>query len=157
MKLEKDTSKFDDMIKKYLTIEKQIDGALQSVVYPFLFRGDTSKQAERWETKGASEGKPWRPLNSNYAAKKLLKYKSYPGAGTKLLVATGRLLAANTGRPKESGDFRKLIQNGVLYVSIGLPYGSDVNKERDFTTFSHETYVEMKYLIKNYFSRALKP
>ena len=153
-----DTSKFDAWAKKMLSLDKQIAGALQTIVYPFLFDGDQSRQFLRWQSKGASEGSPWRPLTQKYAKQKLRRFAKFPGGGTRLLVATSRLLSANTGRPEESGDINKLIMNGVLYVRIGVPYAKFVHKfksggiNRDIMRFAPETYAEMKALVKGYFA-----
>jgi hypothetical protein len=153
MSIKIDSSKFDAWVKKALSIEKQIDGFLSREIYPYLFVGDTSKQAQRWMSQGASEGRMWRPLNSSYAKEKLKRFAKYPGGGTKLLIATGRLFGAMTGRPESSGDLNKMVQNGTLYVRIGVPYAKFVHNKRDIITFSGETYAEMRGMLKRYLAR----
>jgi hypothetical protein len=145
-----DNSKFLKWTQRMLGIDKQLDGALQTIVYPFLFEGDQSVQARRWMSQGASEGYPWKPLNKSYAKYKLKRYASYPGGGSKLLVAKSRLLGANTGRPTQGGDINKLIQNGTLYVRVAVPYAGYVNSDREIKRFSPETYRAVTDKVKQY-------
>ena len=150
MTIKMNTSKFDAWVKDALAIDKELNGFLNRVIFPFLFKGDSSRQAKRWMSKGASEGKVWAPLSPAYAKRKLSLFKSYPGSGTKLLVATSRLLAANTGRPQDPSDLSKVVQNGVLFVRIGVTYAGLVNRKRNFITFGGETYREMKKMLRDY-------
>lgn len=152
----RDNSKFDRWCQDMLSRERQADAALNSVVYPMLFKGDDSAQAQRWMSEGASEGEPWRPLTAAYAKRKLKKHAKDPGGGTKLLVATSRLLDANTGRPDQGGDLNKIVMNGVLHVRIGVPYAKFVNKQREIRHFSSGTYQNVKRAVRQYFSDRMK-
>jgi hypothetical protein len=152
-----DRSKFDAWAKRMLSMEAQKDAALQAIVYPMLFAGDGSAQAQRWMSEGASEGDVWSPLDPAYARRKLRKHAGDPGGGTKLLVATGRLLGANTGRPTESGDLNKVIQGGVLYVRLDVPYAKFVNKRREIKKFSAQTIQNVRAAVRQYFSDRIKP
>ena len=140
-----------------------------------LYRQYQNAQITRWMTEGASENQKWAPLNPSYALRKKrmygggLKYRyypslkltrpigtypSYPGKGTKTLIATGRLVGSVIGPNKEYqegvGDHRKIVTNSSLIVSTIVPYGSDVNKLRNFMTFAPKTIAEWKQNYKEW-------
>lgn len=108
-------------------------------------------QRTRWMTEGASEGKQWDPLSPRYSAWKRVHYKSYPGAGTRMLVATGRLQKGVIGM---SPDFRKVTTPRSLTISTAVEYAEHVNEARSFTTYSTKSLKEIltginKFLLKN--------
>ncbi len=110
---------------------------LNRVAYPELLR----IQRRRWETEGASEGDPWLPLNDTYRAKKLKMFRDYPGRGTKMLVATGRLIDSMT-KPGDP-DHYKLVTEKRIEVGTQLEYAKFVGELRDITTLSQDTVDEL--------------
>lgn len=163
-----DMSPFTKWKANALSQLSQFEGALKTVALPFFFESQQSRQAQRWVSSGSSEGKPWQPLSPAYAKAKpnrmvtdpvsgqKRRISSYPGGGSKLLVATGRLAQANLGTPLINEDYNVLIQNGVLYVRLNVPYAPFVNNKRDIVTFSAETYKKASQLMQAYFDKKMR-
>jgi len=119
-------------------------GWLNRVGYPMVI----NFQIARWQTEGASEGVLWKRLNERYRISKLERFKDYPGAGKKMLVATNRLYPSMTGREESY----KLVTNSRIEAGSFVPYGNDVNQERDITTLGDESVQKvvdglLKYLM----------
>lgn len=115
-----------------LKAAKNKDGFLKGYVYPEY----QYVQKQRWMTENATSdvtGGQWDRLNPMYETYKRKKFASYPGSGSRMLIAQYRLLPSVTG---ESKDSRVLIQNGKLGIFSALPYASFVNEKRPFDTFS---------------------
>jgi hypothetical protein len=111
---------------------KSKDGFLKSYVYPEY----QYVQKQRWISENATEdvtGGQWERLNPVYETYKKKKFASYPGSGSRLLIAKSNLLPSVVG---ESKDSRVLIQDGKLGIFSSLPYASYVNEKRPFDTFS---------------------
>lgn len=51
-------------------------------------------QKSRFITENESQTGRWLAINTAYAKYKTVKYKSFPGGGRKLLIATGRMMQA---------------------------------------------------------------
>ena len=139
---------------------------LTRVAYPMYQKW----QLERWQTENKSEGSKWKSLNPAYAEYKKSRYGGgpkyvtpkqkgygrwvqagnwprYPGGGTKMMIATGELVNAVTG--KKLTYHRRLIKAKQMAIGVTLPYAEDANKKRDFTKFKnanmkllHDMYAE---------------
>jgi len=108
-------------------------------------------QRQRWMTENASEGQMWEPLSPKYAKAKKSRFASYEGAGTKMLIATGKLKKSVIG-PGEG--FRKVTTPRSLTISTSVEYATHVNEDRSFTTYSEKSLNEIRrgvarFLFKN--------
>lgn len=108
-------------------------------------------QRKRWMTENASEGQRWESLNPDYARAKLTRFKSYEGAGTKMLIATGKLYKSVIG---PGTGFRKITTPRSLTISTTNEYAEHVDEVRTFTLFSRETWNKITqgiydYIVKN--------
>ena len=115
-----------------------VDGWLNRVAYPTVI----AKQRKRWETEGSSEGETWAPLNPAYAARKLKRFRDYPGAGRKMLIATSNLVSSVTG--DKTDNHYKLVSGNRLETGTTISYGAWVNEKRDFVTLDQATIDELK-------------
>lgn len=105
-----------EQIKKYLDRARLIDGYINSQIYPTYKR----RQNKRYQTENASEGTRWKPLNADYAKRKLTKFASYQGGGRKMMIATGRMKESVIG---PGADHRKIgPSKGRLEVYWTTPY-----------------------------------
>jgi len=120
-------------LKKMIERSNLVAGWLNRVAYPKILE----VQRMRWASEGNSEGSGWRQLKANYKTYKLKKYADYPGSGTKLLIATNRLVDSMTGKSK--AEHWKLVQKNKLEVGSFVPYAAFVDKERDITSLSKDT------------------
>lgn len=116
-------------------------------------------QTERFQTENASEGKPWDELNQDYKKSKLRRFKSFPGNGTKMMIATGTLAGAaiGPGAPFASEGIsahRALFTKNSMQISVdtsgvnaqGKPfkYARYANAKRPFMNFSEGHLDQMK-------------
>lgn len=178
----------DDITKRLVDLldrTKSVRALFTRVIYPMY----KNAQRERWQTEGASEGYAWLPLSVEYAKRKKImfgggvKFKwvggrpnpwapagswpSYPGTGTKMMIATGRLLSAvlGPGGGVTGGEkyHRMMATDTSLTVSInatesrsgkdpGSQYFKYANDSRKFMKFSNETIQQMRDVIKDYIS-----
>lgn len=82
-------------------LQDRLDGMLDKAnmqgaaarIYPLYQK----LQTERFMSENASEGSSWNSLTSKYAEAKLKSFRSYPGGGRKLLIATSSLAGAVIG------------------------------------------------------------
>jgi hypothetical protein len=105
----------------------------QRVILP-LFK---QAQLDRWESENSSQGEQWVPLNPHYAKRKRLKFASYPGAGSKLMIATDTLRQAATG----GTGFLKLITDDYIILGVdtgAVPYAAYPAATRPIMKFSDE-------------------
>jgi hypothetical protein len=159
-----------EMVRKGVVegLERMIDrkNALQGYLARNVYRRYQKAQMERFKTEGASEGPTWKPLSPKYAARKKIIYgggpkhkfvggsgegrpwepdgnwPSYPGKGTKMLIATGRLQKSVIGQ--ELKDHRVLVTGSKIEVSSTVPYGGYVEETRMvMSELSQETTDEM--------------
>lgn len=129
------TKSLNDMVKR----GRNADAFLNRVIYPEY----QNYQARRWMAAGPG----WKALNPKYAMRKKSVYASAPGAGSKLLIATGRLVGSVIGRTSgiESlgsaqgfKEHRKVVGRSKLVVSTINEYAEHVDEIRDFSTFDAE-------------------
>ena len=126
-------------------------------VYPMY----QALQVQRFETENASEGDHWADYKSKkYEQYKLKKFKTYPGAGSKMLVATGMLAGAVIGKSPGSpftdgaAQHRAMFTSDQMIISVeesgenpnGHPfnYAHFVAVVRPFMSFSGESLQAMK-------------
>lgn len=126
---------------------------LVRVAYPAY----QNAQRERWMTEGASQGSSWKPLNPAYRKYKLRRYgggtkynwiggqgqgrpwvpagtwPTYPGKGSKMMIATNTLYASVTG--DSTKNHRRVIDNRSMKIFTTVEYSEDVDKVRSFTIF----------------------
>ncbi len=146
-KLEVTHDGISEKLKTMLTRANGVSTFLQRVILPEYYKA----QEERWETENASEGETWTAIKPGYAAYKKRKFASFPGGGEKLLIATGKLAFAATGRTPSDGY--KLITNDSFVVGINdeaIPYGKYVAETRPIMKFSDDTVNSWKDQIARY-------
>lgn len=124
--------RMDAMIEK----GKSPRAFLERVVYPSYLRA----QMKRWMSEGRSDGvgsmPAWAPLSTVYKKAKLKRWAAAPGAGTKMLIAGGKLYQAVLD---EGPGHRKIVSEKSLIVGIDpaeVPYAKYVNAKRPFFIFS---------------------
>ncbi len=110
-----------------------VRGWLNRVGYPMIIEA----QRMRWASENATEGASWRPLSAKYEKYKTRKFASAPGGGRKMMIASGRLIAAVTG--DDPKDHYKLVEETRLSVGTTVPYAGYANEARNFTELSSAT------------------
>lgn len=125
-------------------------------------------QTERFKSENASQGARWQSLNPEYAEYKKKRYgggakrsggswKTFPGNGNKMMVATGTLAGAviGPGAPFQGTDkHRAMFTTNSMSVEVveggpnadGKPfeYASKANEVRPVMEFSEASLEEMK-------------
>lgn len=113
---------------------KAMQGYLNRIVYAQY----QNAQRTRWMTENASEGPDkWEPLNERYKKWKIGYYSGFPGNGSKMLIATGKLYQDVVERPN------KLVSDKSLEISWTTEYAPDVDMVRPFSVFGQETMNEI--------------
>lgn len=167
LKLKQDT--LQQRLDGILTQAKSSQGAAARI-FPLY----QQLQTKRFQTQNASEGEPWKPLNSTYALYKKKRYgggekrgkgqwRSWPGSGTKMLIGTSTLAGAVIGRgsPFEGTDKNVQVYKPYsLQISVntsgtnaeGKPfnYAEEVAATRPFMSFSPASIDKMKTEMKKY-------
>lgn len=142
-----------------VTLQKMTDRSNQAaafarVVYPIY----QQLQLDRFTSEGASEGFAWAKLSPMYSERKLKTFKSYPGSGRKLLIATSTLAGAIIGKGDHpffgTDKHRAMFKSQSMEISVensgtneaGKPfnYASHVNQDRPFMKFSDASIQKMK-------------
>lgn len=136
-----------EYFNKMIDRTKLVRGWLNRVAYPTIIQA----QRMRWVSEGASEGASWVPLNPSYAMRKLRRYANYPGAGRKLLIATGRLVGGVTG--DNPNDHYKLVKDTSLEVGTTINYAEYVNEVRNFTDLGDATTQHLAEQLSEYILR----
>lgn len=138
---------FEDRMNALVSRANTLEGYLNRVV----FRQYQKAQLKRWQTENASEGTKWTELNPKYARQKVRRYASFPGAGKALMIATGKLVDAATGR--DTSGLTKITSATGIRIAINLgevPYAAYAAKERPFMKFGPTTLGEMRSGLKNF-------
>lgn len=140
-----------DYLESMVKRGRSASAFLARVIYPSYQKA----QAQRWITEGSSQGSHWDPIQLSYAERKKKKYAQFPGSGNALLVGTGALLDAATGRGK--GALLTITDTSMIYgiSHQAIPYAGFVNEKRDIITFSSETRLDWKRKIIAYLKRGL--
>lgn len=158
----------NDIVKKMLARSKDLSGFLNRVAYPMLIE----MQRNRWVTENDGA---WRKLNATYQRYKLKRFAAFPGAGTKMMVATSQLYQAVTG--DDTKFHRKLVQDNTLTIAVqeessgskgrsrgkkkrhegfsgaevpAFTYAKYANEQRKFTDIKDTTLDEIKVQLKAY-------
>lgn len=132
-------SGIEGSLNKMLTRANTVSSYLDRVIFPKFQKA----QLERFKSENASQGDTWAPLNPEYAKRKRKKYAAYPGAGSAILIATGRLMKAATGQE----GYNKIVTNQGITIGVDLgavPYAGYVGSARPFMKFSDATIADWK-------------
>lgn len=139
-------------ILKSLEGVKEREKALQGYLNRNVVEQYRNAQRTRWMTENASEGQKWTRLNADYAKRKKKVYATYPGAGSKMLIATNRLFKSVIG-PGEG--FRKVTTPRSLTISTTVEYAPFVSEARDFTHFGKKTMSEIKRGVMRFVAKGI--
>jgi hypothetical protein len=114
-------------------------------------------QTERFKSENASEGEGWAPLTEKYRTQKTKRFKSYPGSGTKMMIATGTLAGAVigpgapfSGTEKHRALFSKtsmtiqIEESGTNAAGKKFDYAGFADEKRPIMEFSEDHLKEMK-------------
>ena len=133
-----------DQLKAMIDRSNAMQGFLNRNVYAMYKKF----QRTRWITEGESEGKKWERLNPLYAARKTKLYKQYPGGGKKMMIATGDLVDAATGK---SEKLHKIATNKQLILTIrGIEYATYADEKRTISQWSDKTMKEFFMAISDF-------
>src|SRR5271166_4593164 len=150
---------------------EEVESDFQGVMAKMLSRGASFQggaariyklyqmfQTERFESENSSEGSSWDDLTEPYKTYKLKRFKSFPGNGSKMMIATGTLAGAaiGPGAPFASEGIsahRALFtdQSMEIYIDTsgvnaeGKPfsYAKYANDKRPFMSFSEDHLNQM--------------
>lgn len=125
---DKITEKLDRMIDR----AKSTQAYFARIAYPMYQRA----QIERWQTENMSQGDRWKPLKPGYAKYKLRKYAGMDYGGSKILIATGKLLKSVVGPGQ---GHVAVFKNQFMEIGTLVDYAPDVAEERPFMKFGRET------------------
>lgn len=135
----------DGMVKR----ANMVPGYLNRVVY----RQYQNAQRERWTSENASQdftGGIWDRLSIPYQEYKFREFYDYPGAGSKILIATNRLQKSVIG---PSPEHQKIVTDRAIKIFTTVPYASYVDEKRTFTKFSQIFYRDVFKGLKDYLAR----
>ena len=164
------TKKGGDFSKHFDNLISRANAA-RTVLSVNVYKIYQNAQRKRWMTEGASEGKKWKALSPAYIERKKImygggqkhkwiggrgkgrpwtkagKWPSYPGKGTKMLIATNRLYESVVG---PHADHRKMVTEKRLIVGTRVKYAHDVNKVRPFNHWSKDTLDKMRLAVSKH-------
>lgn len=126
------TEKINAMVKRANTLPQFFQRNLK--------RRYLDAQKKRWMSENETaevDGGKWKELEPTYAAKKLTRFKGYPGGGRKMLIATNRLVDSILAR---STEYREVTGDKSWIVSTTVPYAGYVDEKRTITEFSKDFY-----------------
>jgi len=149
-------------------------GFLTRVAYPAY----QNAQRERWMTEGASQGNKWKPLNKMYREYKLRRYgggtkyawiggqgqgrpwqpagkwPTYPGKGSKMMVATNTLMPSVTG--DSTKNHRRIIDARSMKIFTTVDYAEQADNARSFTIFKSSFSRDLQAEYESYVARGGK-
>lgn len=137
---------------------------LSRVAYPLY----QSHQMKRWMTEGESEGETWPRINKEYELYKKKKFSSYPGSGTKMLIARGNLFESVVGKhlgdsdPKEGSmssiggikGHNVVFADKSMTISTELQFAKYVNETRKMFKFRDQFRKEIRNKYANWIMKA---
>lgn len=129
--IKKLSSQIEDNLTQMVQRSDNAAFVLQRIILPQYIQA----QADRWMSEGASQGFQWKALNAAYKSRKKVRFASYPGSGTKMMIATSDLVDAVLQRNNYS---LKMISGKKMTISTSLDYAKHVDDARTFTKFSPE-------------------
>jgi hypothetical protein len=127
------TARIDAMAKRANTLPQFFERNLK--------RRYLDAQKSRFMLENSGEfvdGGTWDRLSPAYAAAKPHRFKSYPGGGTKLLIATNKLVDSVLAK---STDYRQVTGDRSFIVSTTVPYAGFVDDKRTITRFNSKFYI----------------
>jgi len=136
-----------DILKDALTphldgmLKRASSSGIRAYLSRVVYKQYQDAQIERWNTENRSEGPRWKRLNPAYEKSKRKRFAKYPYGGTKMLVATGRLLKSVVGTDRRY--HRRVVLHYAMEILVTLPYAPNVNAERNFTQFGQRTKREI--------------
>lgn len=145
--------------KKLAEMREKTGKAAAARLYPLYQK----LQTKRFQTENASEGAKWKPIQKEYAEHKLKLFKSYPGGGRKLLIATSTLGGAVIGRgspflgqDKHVALFKKygmqisVKEGGTNAAGKPFNYAGYVAEKRPYMEFSKNSIEIMKTELRKF-------
>ncbi len=151
---------------------KKIERLKDAVRNPSFFAGWAKRrlpelyanaQRQRWQSQGSSEGHPWRALNYKYEGYKKRKFRTYPGGGQKMMIATGRLFSGLMPPKyqlvqglKTGNEFRNVVETKSVRYSTTVPYARFADADRAIAGFSADTMRLIAADFKKYVVKTLK-
>jgi len=148
------TIKVDKMLSQAGSIP-----AAMARIYPMYQRFQT----QRFMTENESQGNRWAPLSEKYSARKPRQFASYPGSGSKLMIATGTLAGAviGPGAPFPGTDRHRFIttttgmtiaveQSGKNAAGKPFDYVEHAAEIRPIMTFNSDSIDQMKEELKKF-------
>lgn len=140
-----------DRVEKVLSRADNARAWLTRVAY----KRYQNAQMERWMTKGASQGTPWRDNPSGYKEYKQRKFVNAPGQGRFVMIQTGQLVASVVGptgsqminNSEGIAKHRRIISAKALEVFTTVDYAEEAGSQRPFMNFKKSFYDD---LIKEY-------
>jgi len=114
------------------------------VIYPEYKKA----QVERWQTENTSQGEHWVPLNPTYSKYKKTRFAAYPYGGTRMLVATGKLLKSITG--EETRDHVAIFTDSSMTVGTSLDYAAYVADTRPIVEFDEAMIDHWVEMVQNF-------
>lgn len=121
-------------------------------------------QTERFKTENQSEGKTWIRLNEIYSTRKRKDFRSFPGSGSKMMIATGTLAGAviGPGSPFSGTDrHRALFTNTSMQIFVEetgtnakgqkFDYAGYASEDRPVMEFSDQHIELMKEELRKFF------
>lgn len=132
MRLVVKTANIQASLNKKIANAKNPATFLRSTAFPMW----QAFQRKRWMTENTSEGRKWERLDPKYAKRKAIKFASYPGAGRKIMYASGRLFGGVIG---ETTEHRRVIRGSRMTLSTTVPYAKYPNEQRPYTPLSDKS------------------
>lgn len=118
-----------------------------------VYRDYQNSQRERWRTEGQSEGYQWEQIDPEYRKRKLKRFASYPGAGSKMMIATSKLQGSVIGLGEYgTSNHRALFANTYMEVSTTLSYAPYVAEKRTIMDFAEKTIDEWERKLTDFVS-----
>lgn len=143
---------FKIKMEKMLSQAGSVPSAM-SRIYPMYQKFQT----QRFMTENSSQGTTWAPLSPVYAERKRKRFSGYPGAGGRLMIATGTLAGAviGPGAPFQGTDHHRFIttstgmtisveQSGVNAAGKPFNYAEFAAEKRPIMTFNEDSIEQMK-------------
>lgn len=137
-------------------IERKLDAMVKRVnTMPQFFLRNVKRrylaaQKVRWMNENSDsklKGGAWAPLSEPYATEKPKRFKAFPGAGQKLLIAKNTLVNSILGL---STDYREVVGDRTYIVSTTVPYATFVDEKRSITGFTETFYDDVRTDLRKY-------
>lgn len=149
--------KVHDEITAHLNGLLDRSNAIQGYLARNFYRDYQNAQRQRWMTENASQGDRWQPLTSlSYQNSKPIRFKSYPGSGSKMMIATSRLQGSVIGIGSYgTGDHRVVTSQKKIEIETTTPYAPYAAEHRPIMEFSDEQLDEWQRNLGDFIEKAL--